>query len=109
MAALRSSDNNDLLSTTARESGLLGYGLKTYAVHYLPTTVVAVVAPLPKKEQLEEVIGSLLCAITFFTGYLSFNNPTIVYGVTVTAEMSFLTAIIFSAVVVGGLWATGYR
>ena len=109
MAAMRSSDNNDLLSTTARESGLLGYGLQTYAVHYLPTTVVAIISPVPKRDNLEEVTGALLCAITFFTGYLSFNNPTEVYGVTMTPEMSFGMAAGFAAVVVAGLWAAGYR
>lgn len=109
MAAMRSSDNNDLLSKTARESGLLGYGIQTYVVHYLPTTVVASVAPLPKKQDLEEVIGSLLCAITFFSGYLSFNNPVQVYGVEMTPLMSFSMAALFSAVVIAGLWLAGFR
>ena len=74
MSALRSEDGNDMLSQTAEESGLVSYAFQTYAVHYLPTVVAAIVAPFPGRDDLEELTGALLCAITFFVAYLSFTT-----------------------------------
>ncbi len=36
MSVMRTGDNSDMLSETAKQQGLLVYGLSTYAVHYLP-------------------------------------------------------------------------
>jgi hypothetical protein len=109
MSALRSEDGKDMLSQTAEESGLVSYAFQTYAVHYLPTVVAAIVAPFPGKDDLEELTGALLCAITVFVAYLSFHNPEEVYGVPVTPEIAFGSGAGFAAVVFAGFRSAGYH
>lgn len=109
MALLRSPDGSDMLTEVARENGLVGYGLGTFVVHYLPVAVVGSLSPLPGRDDLEMVTAALLNAITFFVTYLSFNDPSEVYGVAITPTMAFATAAIFSGVVAGMLYADGFR
>lgn len=109
MSALRSEDGNDMLSQTAEESGLVSYAFQTYAVHYLPTVVAAIVAPFPGKDDLEELTGALLCTITFFVSYLSFHNPKEIYGVPVTPEIAFGSGTAFAALVFVGFKSAGYH
>lgn len=109
MSALRSEDGNDMLSQTAEESGLVSYAFQTYAVHYLPTVVAAIVAPFPGRDDLEELTGALLCAITFFVAYLSFHSPEEVYGVPVTPEIAFGSGVGFAAIVFIGFRSAGFH
>ncbi len=109
MSALRSEDGNDMLSQTAAESGLVSYAFQTFAVHYLPTVVAAIVAPFPGRDDLEELTGALLCAVTFFVAYLSFHSPEEVYGVPVTPAMAFGSGAVFAAVVFVGFRTAGYH
>lgn len=109
MSILRSPDGTDMLTETAESAGLLAYTVGTYAIHYLPVAVVGSTAPLPTNDDREGLEAALLNAISLFVLYISFNDPSQVYGVPITPAIAFSTAIGFTAVVLLGLWLAGFH
>ena len=107
MSMLREPDS--MLVSTAADYGLLAYGAGTFAVHYFPLAFVASTAPLPTRDDREGLEASILFAITLFVVYISFNDPSRVYGVPLGAAAAFAVCVLFLLVSLTVLWFAGFR
>lgn len=100
---------DSMLVNTAADYGLLVYGAGTFAVHYFPLAVVASTAPLPTRDDREGLEAGILAAISLFVVYISFNDPSKVYGVPLGAAVAFAVCVLFLLVSLTVLWFAGFR